>query len=292
MTATPRPVAGPPPRRGHPLGRLALLHPFPSALDAALTAVLAWIAGAGTVTALVLAAAMFAFQASIGALNDLVDAPHDAVASPSKPIPSGLVSLGVARAVVLAGGAVGGVLSALVSPAAAIVGLAGYACGVAYDLRLKAEGLGWVAYAAAFPLLLVYAWVGAGAGLPPDWIIVLPVAAIAGPMLHLANGLVDPDGDRRTGSRGLVVRLGTRRATVLLVLLAIAVYGLAWVLLLTRSSPVLEVVLAGLASGLAIVGIAGSASRGERRRAWGWTLQAVAIALLSVAYLAGAVEIR
>ena len=53
----------------HPLGRLALLHPFPSALNALLVAVLASVAGASSVTAVTLAVAMAGFQVAIGALR-------------------------------------------------------------------------------------------------------------------------------------------------------------------------------------------------------------------------------
>ena len=50
------------------------MHPFPSAVDAAVTAALAAIAGAGPGRVALLAAAMLALQFSIGAWNDTLDA--------------------------------------------------------------------------------------------------------------------------------------------------------------------------------------------------------------------------
>jgi 4-hydroxybenzoate polyprenyltransferase len=143
---------------GHPLGRLALLHPFPSALNAGLVAVLASVSGAPTAVTMALALAMAGFQVSIGALNDLVDAPADAQTKPGKPIPAGLVSRRTAWLVVAGGAATGALLSAAVAPVTLALAVAGYACGVAYDLWLKRRGVGWVAFTVAFPLLLLFAW--------------------------------------------------------------------------------------------------------------------------------------
>ena len=63
-------------------------------------------------TAVRLGIAMTALQASIGSLNDVVDAPRDAGHKPGKPIPAGLVSAVSARVLVIVAAAVGLVLSA------------------------------------------------------------------------------------------------------------------------------------------------------------------------------------
>jgi 4-hydroxybenzoate polyprenyltransferase len=274
---------------GHPLGGLALLHPFPSVLNAVLVLALALLAGGSPVTAVTLACAMLAFQVSIGALNDLVDLPHDRVTKPWKPIAAGRVSIGAARRVVVTGGSLGVVLAATVGPLALATGIGGYACGVAYDVALKRRGLGSIAYALAFPLLLLFAWTGAGGGLPPGWATLLPVAAVAGPALQLSNGLIDLEHDRSTGSRGLAASLGPSRGVALLAALVALVHALAWLTLLASSPPPAVGMVAAVASGLAVAGVAGSASATERRRAWGWTLQAVSIALLGVAWIAGSI---
>ncbi len=133
---------------------LAVIHPVPSAINAALVASLALVAGGDPAVAGILAVAMLGFQASIGALNDFVDADQDRVAKPAKPIPSGRTSGGVAVALVILGGAVGLGISAGFGAAVLVLGAAGYASGLAYDIFMRRWGLGWLCFAAAFPLLL------------------------------------------------------------------------------------------------------------------------------------------
>ena len=60
-------------------------------------------------------------------------------------------------------------------------------------------GAGWLCFAAALPLLLAWTWLAAAGSLPPGWPFLLPLAALAGPALHLANSLVDVDSDAQTG---------------------------------------------------------------------------------------------
>jgi 4-hydroxybenzoate polyprenyltransferase len=270
---------------GHPLGRLALLHPFPSALNAGVVALIATVAGATAPSALLAAGAMFAIQASIGALNDLVDAPMDAVGQPSKPIPSGLVTPRMAQVIVVAGALVGLGLSLARSPLVLMLGVAGYACGVAYDLWLKERGLGWVAFSVAFPLLLVYAWIAGGGGLPPGWPALLPLAALAGPSLHLANCLVDAYADAAAGRPSPVLRLGRRRALWLLTGSTVTIQVLAWLVILGLSTGPLPMLIALASAVLAGVGLVGSHRIGGQGVAWGWSLQAVAVALLAVGWV-------
>src|SRR5688572_15846991 len=65
-----------------PLARAAafirLVHPFPSLLDGVVVAAVAIAAGADSARALGLGLSMTALQVSIGALNDIHDAPDDA----------------------------------------------------------------------------------------------------------------------------------------------------------------------------------------------------------------------
>ena len=101
------------------------------------TGALAALAGSDLPTAARLALSMLALQASIGALNDLVDAPIDAAEKPAKPIPAGLMSRGAARGVA-ATGLVAGILLSVPSGAATVcVAVAGVGLGYLYDLRLS-----------------------------------------------------------------------------------------------------------------------------------------------------------
>ncbi len=45
-------------------------------------------------------------------------------------------------------------LSLSLGPEVLLVGAAGYACGIGYDVWLRTRQLAWLAFAAAFPLLL------------------------------------------------------------------------------------------------------------------------------------------
>ena len=69
------------------LGHVRLTHPFPSLLDGLVAAAAAAAAGGDPGTAVRLGVSMVLLQASVGALNDLVDAPSDAGRKPGKPIP-------------------------------------------------------------------------------------------------------------------------------------------------------------------------------------------------------------
>ena len=76
-----------PPSDGRP--GTPIVHPLPSALNTALVIAIATVAGASLTEAGLLGLAMLGFQASIGALNDVVDADRDRLAKPMKPIPAG-----------------------------------------------------------------------------------------------------------------------------------------------------------------------------------------------------------
>lgn len=273
---------------GHPLGRLALLHPFPSALNAAVVAVLATVAGGSPRDVVLAAVAMLGFQVSIGALNDLVDLEADRQAQPWKPIPAGRVSESAARAVTVGGASLGVVASLLVDPLLAVLGVAGYACGVAYDLQLKRRGWGWVAFAAAFPILLLFGWTAGGGGLPPGWLVLLPLAALAGPALHLANAMADLGPDAGVNPRSVVVRSGHRNSAALLTLLTVAVQALAWTMIAGLSADLAPILLGVASTVLAATGVAGSWRGTPRAMAWGWSLQAVSVAVLAIAWVAAA----
>ena len=93
---------------------------------------------------------------------------------------------------------------------------------------MRRVGLGWLCFAAALPLLLAWTWLAAAGTLPPGWPFLLPLAALAGPALHLANSLVDVGVDVRTGRPSLATRLGPRSAKVALAILMATILVLAW----------------------------------------------------------------
>ncbi len=247
------------------------------------------IAGADGSIALRLAAAMTALQVSIGALNDIVDAPTDAVGDPAKPIPSGL-SPSVAWAVTIGGAGIGLALVAAIGFAVTIVAAAGLAVGYAYDLRFKGTIWSWVPFAVGIPLVPVFGWLGGAGRLPDAFAVLVPMAVLAGAGIAVANARADLDRDRAAGVDSVAGRLGDRRAwavnaALLAVVIAIAL-GSMW----GRSAPTLEVA-AAIGSGVVIgLGVVAGYRAGPRGRQCAWEIQAIGLGMLAAAWLVGAAE--
>ncbi len=271
---------------------IALLHPFPSLLNSLMVGALALVAGGTLEHAAVLGLGMFGLQASIGAINDVVDAPIDARVKPFKPIPGGSISRRGAAAIGVAAGLGGIVVSLLVGgPVVAGLGLAVLGAGLIYDFFLKPTPYAGLCYAVAFMAVPVYGWWGVVGALPPRVELLLPIAALAGPALQLANGLVDVEGDRMAGHRGPVVVLGRGPSLTILGLLQLAVHLIAWVTLLVGGStaPTPVALLAVSAGSLsAAAGWTWSRSHEPGRRERGWQAQAASIVLLGGGWLAAA----
>jgi 4-hydroxybenzoate polyprenyltransferase len=126
--------------------------------------IVAAIAGTDGVTAVRLGVAMTSLQASIGSLNDLVDAPRDVGRTPAKPIPGGLVSRPVAWSVVATTAVVGVALSIPSGPVTAALAVVVLGIGYAYDVRFKGTAWSWVPFAVGIPLLPAYGWLGTTGG--------------------------------------------------------------------------------------------------------------------------------
>ena len=266
-----------------PFSALRLVHPFPSLLNSALVLGLALLAGADAARATLLAAGMLGMQFCIGTVNDLFDQGVDRAAKPWKPVASGVVSRRAAWAVALVAGGGGFVLAAACGPLIALMWLAMLACGLSYDVRLKATAWAWLCFSVAFAILPVYAWFGAASQLPPRPEFLLPLAALAGPLIQISNGLSDLERDAAAGLPTLATRLGRRASLILIGVLLGAVHGLAW-LTLPHASPISLLQLAA-ASTIGLLGLGLSASRRPAWREIGWMVQAVAIALLGLAWL-------
>ena len=282
------------------LALIRLVHPFPSLLCASATAVIAALAGGSVETVLRLGVAMLGIQVSIGALNDLVDAPLDAEQKPRKPIPSGLVTRRAAGAVTVAGGGVGIALSAVSGAPTATIALAGLGLGYAYDLRLARTALSWLPLSLALPSLPIHAWLGAAGVVPTGLLTLVPVGILGGAGLAIANGLVDIERDARGGRQAVAVGLG-RRAAWVAQTLALAIAA-ALALLIAPTVPVaapnaggidLEVLravrVAGIWLGIALLAAGATvlASRRASVRERGWELEAIGVASLGLGWLAG-----
>ncbi len=280
----------------HALASIRVVHPFPSLLNAALVAALATLALARSENAAAvimvpgaLALGMLGLQFCIGAANDVLDAPRDAISKPSKPIPRGLVSRRVAIAVAVVAGAGGLAVAASFGALVLLMAVVMLGAGLVYDAWLKPTPFAWLCFAVAFPILPVYAWYGATGALPPHWQVLLPVAALAGPGLQLANGLVDLEGDRVAGLATLSVRLGRSRAITLMAGLMVVIHVLAWSTLGSVSAaPVAPLAVVAPASALALLGVILSSRAAMPAREAGWQAQCLAIAMLGVGWLLAA----
>lgn len=266
------------------LRALRVVHPFPSFLNAGLVGALAYFAGADLGRALALAGGMLGMQFAIGATNDVVDRERDRLTKSSKPIPAGLISVRTATNVALVSAGVGLVLALSGGAWVVVLWFGMIGCGLLYDFWLKPTAVAWACLSVAFALLPVYAWYGAVADLPPRWEFLLPLAATAGPAIQLANGLVDLEIDRAARVSTLATRLGRRRTLLVMGGLLIVVHVTAWSTIARASGG--PVAIVAVSSLIAAAGYAMSARVSVSSRAWGWTLQAVALALLGAGWVA------
>ena len=278
-------------------GLVRLVHPFPSLLCSAATGAIAALAGADPWMSVRLFAAMLGIQCSIGALNDLVDAPLDAVEKPRKPIPSGLVTRRTAGIVAIGGGAAAIGLSLVSGAGTALVAAACLGLGWTYDLRLSRTLLSWLPLSLALPLLPIHAWLGATGSIPGGLLGLVPVGALAGGGLALANALADVERDSSVRRRTLAVQLGARRAwwvqTLALATAALLTVILVPAIIEAGSSSSLGVLgtlqlggiwLGALALGAGALALASGQARVRER---GWELEAIGVAGLGIGWLAG-----
>lgn len=261
-------------------------------LDGMATAVVALIAGADSSTAARLGLAMIALQASIGALNDLVDAGDDAGRKPGKPIPRGLVPVVGARMVVAVAAGLGLLLAAPSGPVALVLAAVILVIGYGYDLLAKGTAWSWVPFAMGIPLLPVFGWFGAAGSLPVSFALLIPTAMAAGAGLAIANASADMERDAAAGLDSVALRLGSERAWAIQAALLAAVASVALGSLWLRAASPLA--LAAMAGATVVIAIGLSLGRGGQadRRERAWELEAVGVAILAGAWLAGLGDLR
>jgi len=236
---------------------------------------------------------MVALQASIGALNDVIDAPADAGQKPGKPIPSGLVAPATARLVVLVGAGTGILLAAVSGSGLAALAAAGLGVGYAYDLWAKGTAWSWLPFAIGVPLLPVFAWFGATGSLPTVFVVLLPAAVGAGAALAMANARADLERDVAAGHESVAIRLGSDRAWWLSAVLLGVVLAVALGSLWLRGAAAVALGATLAAGGVIAVGLglAGPADPSAARRERAWEIQAIGVAVLAAAWLAGIGEL-
>ncbi len=159
-------------------------------------------------------AAVFTGQLSIGWSNDYLDAERDrSVHRSDKPVAAGAVSQRVAAVAAAVALIVTLALSAALGWPGGAAALVIVLCGWLYNLGLKATLLSWLPYAIAFGTLPAVATLSVS---PPRWPApwALTAGALLGVAAHLANVLPDLRDDASTGVRGLPHRLGARATSL------------------------------------------------------------------------------
>ncbi|MDH5243475.1 MAG: UbiA family prenyltransferase [Chloroflexota bacterium] len=267
------------------LGLVRLIHPFPSALDGLVVLGVAAVAGAPLPDAIRLGLSMTALQASIGALNDIIDAPSDEGGKPAKPIPSGLVARPLARAVVIVAAAVG--IGLAIPGGIGLVALAvlGLGIGIAYDLVAKGTAWSWLPFALGIPLLPVYGWYGATSSLPGWFVVLVPMAAVAGAALAVANAWADLERDREAGTTTIATALGDDRSRWAVAGLWATAGTIAVVSGAAGGGSPAQLVAIAVGLGVVVVGIAIGHRAAPARRELAWEVQAVGAAITATAWV-------
>lgn len=197
------------------LGLWASSHPGPTLVVTVLAAALSLAAGLSVWRIVLLTAAVFAGQLSVGLSNDAVDAGRDrAVGRSDKPLARGEISTRTAWVAAL-----GCLLLALILSAPLGLGLLGahavaLAAAWSYNLGLKASSFSVVPFILSFGLFPSFATLSADEPqLAAAWAWL--AGGALGAAIHLTNVLPDLDDDAQTGIRGLPHRIGGRASASL-----------------------------------------------------------------------------
>lgn len=158
---------------------------------------------------LLLLAGQAAMQLSIGILNDYCDRRLDTLGGKNKPIVLGMIR---PHEALLAGLLMIALMFVILLPLNLLTLLAalGYlALGQIYNLGLKSTPLSGILLGLAMPLLPLYAFAGVG-HIPSMVIWFIPIGAILGVAINLANSLQDIEEDAAGRAQTLAVTLGAK----------------------------------------------------------------------------------
>ncbi len=189
----------------------------------ALTSLLAVDAGLPVGRAVLVTAAVFTGQLTIGWSNDLIDSQRDRlVERADKPLATGALPARTVRAALVAALVACVVLSLSCGWRSGLTHLVlGVGAGWAYNLGLKRTSWSWLPYAVAFGTLPAVGWLALQPPrLPPWWL--MAGGALLGVGAHLVNVLPDLEDDAATGVRGLPHRLGRHRCQLLATVVLLA----------------------------------------------------------------------
>lgn len=189
-------------------------HPGPVLVVTALALALGLSTGLDPWRLVLLVAAVFCGQLSVGLSNDAIDAGRDhAVGRTDKPIATGVVAPAVAMGAAVATLLAALALSVALGPAFVAAHAVALASAWLYNVRAKATPLSVVPFVVSFGLFPSLATLAAVSPQPaPVW--ATAAGGALGAAMHLTNVLPDLDDDRSTGIRGLPHRLGARASAI------------------------------------------------------------------------------
>jgi 4-hydroxybenzoate polyprenyltransferase len=196
---------------------LGITHPRAIAVFTLITLAVAVIAEHGLPPrrlTIILILAMALIQSAVGIFNEYYDRDLDAIAKPSRPIPSGLVSARWAFRLGWITVVLGLCAAATLGLFALLVLALGAAMGILYSVRFKRSVLSWLPYAIAYPIVPLWVCVSLGK-FSPEMLLIYPIALPFSIGIHLCNQLRDFNQDAQQGMRGLVQYLGEGTASKL-----------------------------------------------------------------------------
>jgi geranylgeranylglycerol-phosphate geranylgeranyltransferase len=168
------------------------------------------------------------------AINDYYDRAIDAVNEPSRPIPSGTISVKEALAFVVLLSAIGFAFAFLVSLACLVVAVIAWMIVTAYVTVGKRSGLpGNFLVSACVATPFIYGSLVATGQVRLNVVLFASMAFLSNTGREITKGIVDVKGDRTEGVKTLAVRYGEKAAAVVAAvfyLSAIALTPIPWYL--------------------------------------------------------------
>ncbi|GAB3805290.1 UbiA family prenyltransferase [Humibacter antri] len=231
-------------------GLVLACHPGPALVVTLVAGVLGASVGYPLARVVLLAAAMFADQLSVGWSNDWIDADRDrSVGRADKPIAVGLVSrpiVGVAAWIALTAALA---LTVPLGAPALVTHAIAVGSAWSYNAWLKRTVFSVIPYTVSFGLLPAIVTLGSIEPAIPAWWVVT-AGCLLGVAAHVTNVLPDLEQDRVTGVRGFAHVLGARAGG----LLAFGVLAVVGIVIAVGA-----VGIGGLHGGAAVLVLIGSA---------------------------------
>jgi geranylgeranylglycerol-phosphate geranylgeranyltransferase len=176
----------------------------------------------------------FTLTAASMTINDYYDRAIDAINEPSRPIPSGSVSVREALAFVFVFSAIGFVFAYLISVLCLVVAIISWAVVVTYVTVGKRSGLpGNFLVSTCVAIPFIYGSILALSQVTSSVLLFAIMAFLSNTGREITKGIVDAKGDKAEGIKTLAVRYGERNAAVVAAVFyvsAVSLTPLPWIL--------------------------------------------------------------